>query len=207
MNIPAVGPYATTIDDSSLREGIDAVKRDLRDLGALRAKPTVALQSTGALNSIRTFQRLMGEVPTNLNVKVKVAASGQISVITNAAFLARHDIDATRKAAGGYISGRGTSTSDSIPAMLSNGEYVVNAAAVREHRALLDAINSGRLTPASSSPATNGVSGRPAASDGSAGGAGTTYYNNVTVTAVPGETAAQSVPRALREAAFLTGIA
>lgn len=31
---------------------------------------------------------------------------------------------------GGYISGAGTSTSDSIPAMLSNGEYVLNAASV-----------------------------------------------------------------------------
>lgn len=32
---------------------------------------------------------------------------------------------------GGYITGAGTSTSDSIPAMLSNGEYVINAAAVK----------------------------------------------------------------------------
>jgi hypothetical protein len=31
---------------------------------------------------------------------------------------------------GGYVSGPGTSTSDSIPAMLSNGEYVVRASAV-----------------------------------------------------------------------------
>lgn len=34
-------------------------------------------------------------------------------------------------AEGGYITGPGTGTSDSIPAMLSNGEYVINAAAVR----------------------------------------------------------------------------
>lgn len=34
-------------------------------------------------------------------------------------------------ASGGYITGAGTSTSDSIPAMLSNGEYVLNAAAVK----------------------------------------------------------------------------
>ena len=33
-------------------------------------------------------------------------------------------------AAGGYISGPGTGTSDSIPAMLSNGEYVIRSAAV-----------------------------------------------------------------------------
>lgn len=35
-----------------------------------------------------------------------------------------------RHATGGYISGKGTSTSDSIPAMLSNGEYVLNATSV-----------------------------------------------------------------------------
>ena len=33
-------------------------------------------------------------------------------------------------ATGGYVSGKGTSTSDSIPAMLSNGEYVLNASSV-----------------------------------------------------------------------------
>lgn len=33
-------------------------------------------------------------------------------------------------ATGGYISGPGTSTSDNIPAMLSNGEYVLNASSV-----------------------------------------------------------------------------
>jgi hypothetical protein len=49
------------------------------------------------------------------------------------------------KADGGYISGRGTSRSDSIPAMLSNGEFVVNAAAVRKiGRNNLEAINTGK---------------------------------------------------------------
>lgn len=48
-------------------------------------------------------------------------------------------------ASGGYISGPGTSTSDSIPAMLSNGEYVISADAVsRVGAPLLDAINQGR---------------------------------------------------------------
>ena len=48
------------------------------------------------------------------------------------------------RADGGPIVGAGTSTSDSIPAMLSNGEYVLNAKAVkRVGRPLLDAINYG----------------------------------------------------------------
>lgn len=32
---------------------------------------------------------------------------------------------------GGFVTGPGTGTSDSIPAMLSNGEFVINAAAVQ----------------------------------------------------------------------------
>lgn len=47
-------------------------------------------------------------------------------------------------ASGGFISGPGTSTSDSIPAMLSNGEYVLNAAAVRKLGVpYLNRLNSG----------------------------------------------------------------
>ena len=48
-----------------------------------------------------------------------------------------------KKATGGLITGPGTGTSDSIPAMLSNGEYVINAAAVqRLGTCYLDTLNS-----------------------------------------------------------------
>lgn len=51
-----------------------------------------------------------------------------------------------RRAQGGPVWGAGTATSDSIPAMLSNGEYVVKASAVSKYGvAALDAVNSGRL--------------------------------------------------------------
>ncbi len=50
-------------------------------------------------------------------------------------------------ATGGYIRGAGTGTSDSIPARLSNGEYVIRAAAVqRVGVSALDALN-GMRTP------------------------------------------------------------
>lgn len=45
---------------------------------------------------------------------------------------------------GGPVFGAGTARSDSIPAMLSNGEYVVNARATAQNRELLDAINSNQ---------------------------------------------------------------
>jgi len=45
---------------------------------------------------------------------------------------------------GGDVKGPGTSRSDSIPAMLSDGEFVVNAESTKKHRKLLGAINSGK---------------------------------------------------------------
>ncbi|MBE0562098.1 MAG: hypothetical protein IH622_14950 [Ochrobactrum anthropi] len=49
-----------------------------------------------------------------------------------------------RLAGGGHVRGSGGPRSDSIPAMLSNGEYVINAAATKKFGPLLDAINSGK---------------------------------------------------------------
>lgn len=46
---------------------------------------------------------------------------------------------------GGHVAGPGTPTSDSIPAMLSDGEFVVNAKATKKNRRALEMINSGRV--------------------------------------------------------------
>ncbi|MBS0251178.1 MAG: M15 family metallopeptidase, partial [Proteobacteria bacterium] len=48
-------------------------------------------------------------------------------------------------AEGGTVSGPGTGTSDSIPAMLSDGEFVVNAKAASKHSRLLAMINEGKV--------------------------------------------------------------
>ncbi|WP_172298361.1 phage tail length tape measure family protein [Pseudoruegeria sp. HB172150] len=48
------------------------------------------------------------------------------------------------QAAGGPVFGPGTGTSDEVPRMLSNGEFVVNAHAAARHRDLLELINSGQ---------------------------------------------------------------
>lgn len=50
-------------------------------------------------------------------------------------------VNSVKLARGGYVSGAGTSTSDSIPAMLSNGEFVVNAKATSMFPDLLETIN------------------------------------------------------------------
>jgi len=51
-----------------------------------------------------------------------------------------------KRASGGYISGPGSGTSDSIPARLSNGEYVIKARSVSKYGVgFLNAVNSGSL--------------------------------------------------------------
>lgn len=63
-------------------------------------------------------------------------------------------------ATGGYVAGPGTGTSDSIPAMLSNGEYVITSQAVnRIGRDNLDAINAGRVPDLGSSGGVTAISG------------------------------------------------
>jgi hypothetical protein len=63
-------------------------------------------------------------------------------------------------ASGGYVTGAGTGTSDSIPAMLSNGESVINANSTAMFGGLLNQINqAGGGAPI---PAGNSNSGAPA---------------------------------------------
>ena len=74
-------------------------------------------------------------------------------------------------AEGGHVSGPGTGTSDSIPAMLSNGEFVVNAKATAANRPVLEAINAGKAPRF----ATGGIVSRSAFSS--------TTNNNINVSA------------------------
>lgn len=46
---------------------------------------------------------------------------------------------------GGRIRGPGTGTSDSVPILASNGEYVVNAASTAKYLPIIEAINAGKL--------------------------------------------------------------
>jgi TP901 family phage tail tape measure protein len=65
----------------------------------------------------------------------KMGDKGQIIEVT----------DPYKKADGGYIRGAGTATSDSIPAYLSNGEYVIKADSVAKYGVdHFDSLNAGR---------------------------------------------------------------
>lgn len=73
--------------------------------------------------------------PANLAAAATVAAQAA-SIVAN--------IKAVQFADGGHVTGPGGPRDDKIPAWLSNGEFVVNAAATRQYRPLLEAINNNR---------------------------------------------------------------
>jgi TP901 family phage tail tape measure protein len=85
-------------------------------------------QAVAALNSLGNL------LDTTVGgVRLTVTASGDVNA------------HGTRKARGGQITGPGTGTSDSIPIMASNGEFVVNARATSANLGLLTAINAGAV--------------------------------------------------------------
>lgn len=86
-----------------------------------------------------------------------------------------------RAATGGRISGPGSGTSDSIPTMLSNGEYVVRASQAKRYGAMLEAINSGKFRIPHF--ATGGSVGGTVASGGGFGGVSVEVVNQTGVQA------------------------
>jgi TP901 family phage tail tape measure protein len=120
-----------------------------------RTETRAAFDGYAASQAIAQHMAALGRIPRSVSTQVIIS-----EIRRDAAAAARGPI---RRASGGWISGPGTSTSDSIPAWLSRGEFVVNARSAAQNALLLEAINASRGFAAG-----GWVSGR---SGGSSGGA------------------------------------
>jgi hypothetical protein len=89
-------------------------------------------QARAAFEDLR--RRLLALHNKTITITAVTAGSGVSSIGAGRALHAE----------GGYIRGPGTGTSDSIPAWLSNGEYVMPAARTADYRPQLDAMRAGR---------------------------------------------------------------
>jgi len=92
---------------------------------------------------LRSLKELTDGIETQTD---KLANLGQITSKLNDGVYPTENFTArvTAQASGGYISGPGGPTEDLIPAMLSNGEYVIKASSVKKFGSgFLDKINSG----------------------------------------------------------------
>jgi DNA repair exonuclease SbcCD ATPase subunit len=113
VGIPVIGPTLATIAAAAaIASGIATVKK------------IVAVQVPGGPGGAS------GSIPTTPGNTQTSPPPIQVNAVAP-----------TKKAAGGLVRGPGTSTSDSIPALLSDGEFVVNARSTQLFRPLLSAIN------------------------------------------------------------------
>lgn len=105
------------IQIDQFKEAVDNVKNEFKELATTiqLLNPQITISNTPGLNVFRS--------------------SGYVPHFSTGAILDRN----------GMISGPGTGTSDSILAMVSNGEAIINAASTKKYRGLLAAINSGTL--------------------------------------------------------------
>jgi TP901 family phage tail tape measure protein len=81
-----------------------------------------------------------------------------------------------RYAAGGFLTGPGSGTSDDMLIRASNGEFVVNADATAKNRALLEALNSGRHGIAAFAKGGHVMKAEAEARAGAAGDLGISYF-------------------------------
>ena len=96
----------------------NSAKYKTRDGGILTDEAKLMIATEMGLQEGQFFKYKASSKSPEYTYKVKNPASGS---------------EIIRQAAGGIIRGAGTGTSDSIPAMLSNGEYVVNARAAASY--------------------------------------------------------------------------
>lgn len=129
--------------------------------GVATASSLAATATTTAAQTAAASTTLAAWLPAAL--VASVGSFGAAAIVGGTALLAAFAL-IKGFSTGGYVSGSGTGTSDSIPARLSNGEFVVNAQATKRNRALLEAINSnervtvagaGRSVPVTQSGSTS----------------------------------------------------
>ena len=141
-----------------------ALKKWISSLGIIRTLNDSAGKAEAASTAAQT-----SAIMTKAAAQARLAAATMISAMPFTAYgagaivagqmeIASTGASVLKKAKGGAIIGPGTSTSDSIPALLSNGEYVINAdAAAQIGRTTLDALNSGTYPAFASGGSVGGV--------------------------------------------------
>ena len=133
----------------SLDGGRAAVKRltdSIDELDKKKAEPTIDVNTREAFSKLTVFEQklaaLTGKPRTVYINTVHSAITGQAPVVGISSpdlLPPKHPKD------GGFITGPGGPRDDAIPAMISNGEFVVNAMSTSRHRGELERINAEKF--------------------------------------------------------------
>ena len=109
-------------------------------------KAAAIVQAT--IDAKLAIQKALASAPFPYNIPAVVFATAQ-------AYANVQSIAALKD--GGWVSGPGGPRDDKVLSMLSDKEFVVNAAAAAQHGPMLEAINAGKPPPPASVPAPRGV--------------------------------------------------
>lgn len=141
---------------AEIRTQLDSLKASAASLEAIQITPTMREEDLAALKT--QMEQLAAQLGQTLTIPVTVGAVSTPDAAPTAT---------PGFATGGYISGPGSGTSDSILARLSNGEYVMRAAAVRQYgTGFLDMLNGLHLPKYADGGLVGNISPAPPASLG-----------------------------------------
>lgn len=143
-----------TVDTETATSELDGFVSDANDLlkGVNPAKITV--ETSKAKNDVAAAVR-------SINAQTALIKDKVLTVTTVYQSTGGSSLGVIKKAAGGIVRGPGTGTSDSIAARLSNGEFVVKAAAVQHYGVdFFNALNQMKTMPSNMSmPSSTQVGG------------------------------------------------
>lgn len=132
--------YSSIADSiSSILEATAGDNKKRLKAAKIAALAEIAInQGLAISNAVKAVGAAVPPIPFPVNVAM-IASS--VASALSALVPAIQSVNSVKLARGGYVNGPGTSTSDSVPAMLSNGEFVVNARATSMFPELLETIN------------------------------------------------------------------
>lgn len=129
--------YATTLE-TELLAALNELPPEIKSKIDINTK-----EAKTAMTSLRVFaNQEIGKIKKKIDINVNYTTSGGYWAPNGSG-----GVKWVAAAAGGLITGPGTSTSDSIPARLSDGEFVVRASAVKHYGVdFMNALNNMRFT-------------------------------------------------------------
>lgn len=136
---------------NKLAEAQNRIKESAEDMAAFQKDLVggIADDFINGASAAETFANALGKIANKL-IEIGLANifdtdKGGFNLFGALGGIFRKNGGPVKRAGGGIVRGPGGPRGDKIPAMLSDEEFVVNAAATKRNRALLEAINSGRV--------------------------------------------------------------
>lgn len=121
----------------------DVAKKATNSLAGVKGvTPKITIKQEGT--KPKSISDAIGKIPKSKTAKVIISTAWKGISAAARAFLGF--------AQGGWVNGPGSPTSDSIPAMLSNGEFVIKAKQAAKYGTLLEAINDDKALPTAQLP-------------------------------------------------------